>query len=378
MKVVMLGQYPIDKSYIRGGVESAVLGMAKELAKIPNIDLHIVSCTPLINKDIIANEMGYTVHYLSSPKLPRIVTAISIDKIKVIRKIKQLKPDIVHAHMTAPLYGHPALKCGIPTIITVHGIIGEESKYWHGIHGKLKSIISNPMEGCVFRNARHMTVVSNYVRTKIEKRCRGKITVIPNGINPDFFNIENNEIEYRLLTVGGIEPRKDLLSILKAIELVKMHIPHVKLHIVGRIRKKIYYESLIEYIKNNDLSENIIFKHEIDNESLKKEFSECSVFVFPSLEESFGIVLAEAEASGKPVIASNIGGIPDVVDDNKTGFLIRGNNVDDFAEKILILLNNKNLRHKMGTAGKEKASEFLNECIAEKFHELYLYVIDNG
>lgn len=371
MKVVMLGQYPIDKSYISGGVETAVMGMAIELAKIPHIDLHIVSCTPLINKDLIVNEMGYTVHYLSSPKLPRILTTLSIDSIKVIRKIKQLNPDIIHAHMTAPLYGYPALKCEYPTIVTVHGIVEEESRHWHGIHGNLYSIIYNPMERYVFKNAKNITVVSNYVRNKIESKCKGKITVIPNGINPDFFSIENNEIEYRLLCVGGIEPRKDLLSLLKAIELVRKHIPHVKLHIVGRVRKKMYYDSLIKYIKENDLSENIIFKHEINNESLRKEFSECSIFVFPSLEESFGIVLAEAGASGKPVVASNIGGIPDVVDDNKTGFLIKDNNDEDFAEKILILLNDKDLRHRMGTAGKEKASEFLNERIAEMFNDLY-------
>ena len=112
-------------------------------------------------------------------------------------------------------------------------------------------------------------------------------------------------------------------------------------------------------------------------EEIKKEFSECSVFVFPSKEESFGIVLAEAEACGKPVVASNIGGIPYVVDDNKTGFLVEYGDVDTFAEKILILLNDKNLRNKMGRLGRGKAKQFSNKEIAKKYYELYKEVFDN-
>jgi len=275
--------------------------------------------------------------------------------------------------------GYYALKSGFPNIVTVHGIAKEE--YDPKIRSELLDTIRRgvvvPMENYVFEHAKILTVVSPYVKEKIEPFCNGKIQVIPNGIRDEFFNIENNEVDNRLLFVGGIEPRKGLLNLLKAVKIIREKIPGVRLYIVGSVRKQKYYNSLIDYVKKNKLNENIIFKGELSDEEIKKEFSECSVFVFPSKEESFGIVLAEAEACGKPVVASNIGGIPYVVDDNKTGFLVEYDDVDMFAEKILILLSDKNLRDKMGKLGKEKAKQFLNKDIAKKYYKLYKTVIDN-
>ena len=103
-----------------------------------------------------------------------------------------MKPDLIHAHMTAPLYGYPALKSGYPAIITVHGIVSEESKTWKGVLGFIKRIMFLPMENHVFKNAKILTVVSPYVKKKIRKRCDVNIHVIPNGVQRDFFEIKNN------------------------------------------------------------------------------------------------------------------------------------------------------------------------------------------
>jgi glycosyltransferase involved in cell wall biosynthesis len=377
MIIAILGQYPLNPEEIRGGVETCILGLENELKKYPDIELHIITIQ-IMWKDVTKIVNNVTIHYLASPPLPRFVTVNTIDKYKTIRKIKELKPDIVHAHMSSN--GYYALKSGFPSLITVHGIAFEEydPKIQPGLLGMIRRQVILPMERYVFEHAKVLTVVSPYVKTKIEPFCKGEIHVIPNGIRNEFFGIKNNEIENRLLFVGGIEPRKGLLNVLKAVEIVKKEIPDVELHIVGGVRKQGYYNSLIDYVNQNKLNENIIFKGELNDEELKKDFSECSVFVFPSKEESFGIVLAEAEACGKPVVASNIGGIPYVVDNNETGFLVEYGDVDALVKKILILLNDKNLRTEMGKAGKEKAKQFSNDDIAEKYYDLYKEMIDNG
>lgn len=377
MIIAILGQYPVNPEKITGGVETCILGLVNELKKYPDIELHIITIQ-IMWKDVTKIVNNVTIHYLASPPLPRFITAHTIDKYKKIKKVKELKPDIVHAHICDN--GYYTLKGGFPNIITLHGIAMAEydPKIRPGLINMIrrKSILA--MEQYVFEHAKVLTVVTPYVKEKIEPFCKGKIHVIPNGVREEFFNIESNEIEDRLLFVGGIEPRKGLLNLLKAIKIVKKDIPDIKLHIVGEVRKQGYYHSLLNYAKQNNLNETIIFKGELRDDKLKKEFSECSVFVFPSKEESFGIVLAEAEAGGKPVVASNIGGIPYVVDNNETGFLVEYGDVDTFAEKIMILLKDKKLRAEMGSAGKEKAKQFSNKGIAEKYYDLYNEMIDNG
>ncbi len=364
-------------AYIKGGGESLTISLINELKKYSDIELHVIT-TEIMWKDITKIEDNITIHYLASPPLPRFITIGTIDQYKTIKKIKELKPNIVHAHMTAGP-GYYVLKSGFPNIITVLGIAKEEyhSKIRPGLLDEVRRRIILPMEQYVFDHATILTVISPYVKKKIESFCKGEIYIIPCGIREEFFEIENNEVENRLLFVGGIEPRKGLLNLLKAVKIIKKEIPDVRLHIVGSVRKQGYFNSLTDYVKQNNLNENIIFKGELTNEEIKKEFSECSLFVFPSKEESFGIVLAEAEACGKPVVASDIGGIPYVVDDNKTGFLVEYGNFENFAEKVLILLKDKNLRINMGKAGKEKAKQFSNKDIAEKYYKLYEKVIKN-
>ena len=371
MKIAILSQYPLDLSNSRGGVESSMIGLIEELKNFDDMDLHIITSTTQVNENKTIVRDGFTLHYISSPKLPQLITSLTFDQCRIKRKIHEIKPDLVHAHMTAPLYGYPALKSGCQTIITVHGIMREESKTWKGVLGFIKRIMFLPMENYVFKNAKILTVVSPYVKKKIRKWCNGNIHVIPNGVRGDFFEIKNNEIENRLLFVGGIEPRKGLLNLLKAINMVKNEISSVKLHIVGRVRKKMYFNSLIDYVEKNNLSRYVIFKGGLTEDELKKEFSECSVFTFPSQEESQGIVLLEAMAAGKPVIATNIGGIPYIVDNGKTGLLIEYGDVEGLARGIIKLLKNKELREEYGKNGREKAKLFSNIEIAKKYYALY-------
>jgi glycosyltransferase involved in cell wall biosynthesis len=97
--------------------------------------------------------------------------------------------------------------------------------------------------------------------------------------------------------------------------------------------------------------------------------------VFPSIYEPFGIVLLEAMACGKPVVASNVGGIPFVVEEGKTGLLFESGNVEDLADKIMTILENEELGEKMGEAGRERAKEFTWDKIAERTVEVYKEIL---
>lgn len=377
MKVVLIGQYPIDPENINGGIEACILGIVNEFKKYHDIDLHVVT-TQILKKNIYQNIGGVSVHYLASPPLPGFLTINTIDRYKVINKIKEINPDLVHGHSSN--YGYYALKSGYPSIVTIHGIAKEEydPKLRPSILDSIRRKVILPMEDFCLKNAKIITTVSPYVVEKIGSFCKGEVHVIPNSIRDEFFEIQSQEVSDRLLFIGGIEPRKSLLNIIKAIELIRTKRENIRLHIVGGIRKQGYYDSLVKYVEQNNLSSYVIFRGALGNEELKRELSECSIFVFPSKEESFGIVLAEAEACGKPVVASNIGGIPYVVDNNRTGFLIKYGDINSLVDKILMLLEDNDLRRSMGIMGRKKAREFSNKSIGEKYYSLYQKAIRNG
>lgn len=374
MKTAILTQYPLDLKNIRGGVESSMAGLIKELKKFEDLQLHVVTLSKLVSEDKIIIDGNMTIHYLSSPKLPQLITSLTFDQYKIKRKICEINPDIVNAHMTAPIYGFPALKTKYPVIVTVHGIVEEEANTWEGVLGAIKKRLFTPMEKQVLKKSKFIVAVTPYVEQKIRQKCNGLLYIIPNGIDQDNFEIKSNLIENRLLFVGGIEPRKGVLDLLRAINIIKKENPFIKLHIVGKVRNKEYFNSLEKYIKQKNLNDQVIFKGPLSDEELKKEYSECSIFVLSSREESQGMVLLEAMAAGKAVVATNIGGIPYVVEDGKTGILVNYGDSQELARTIGKLLSDINLQQLLGNNGRLRAKLFTNEKISEKYYELYKHI----
>jgi len=373
IKVAMLGPYQLDYTKSMGGAHIHLFDLTEQLKRYSDLELHVVSVSNLIKNDKTVNNDNLTVHYLSSPKLPRLITSLTIDQHKVIKKIKEINPDIVHAHCTAPLYGFPAslMSKKYPILLTVHGFVKKEQKILGGITSFVKSIIYGLMERYTLKTIQNIIVTTPYLAEIVESLYQKKAHVIPIGIRDDYFDIKNNEKKGRVLFVGGIGPIKGLLNLLKAINLVKRTIPTVNLHIVGLIKKKPYYVTLNEYISKNKLKRNITFSGFLNRKETKKEYGECSVFVLPSQEETQGLVLLEAMAAGKPVVATRVGGIPHIVEDNKTGFLVEYGNVGDLGEKIIKFLRDKDLRRDMGKNGKERAKLFSNEENTKRIYSVY-------
>lgn len=371
MKIILLTQYPTGL-IINGGVESSMFGLVDELEKFKDLELHIVTCTKLVNSDKIISGKNVFFHFLHSPNLPNLITSLTIDQKKIKSITKKLKPDVIHAHMSAPVYGYPVLKLDYPTITTIHGIINEESRTWSGSKKYINRLIYNRMEKQVFKEAKMIVAVTPYVSEKIRKIAPRYVEIIPNGIQDLFFEIKNNEVPGRLLFVGGIEPRKGLHNLIKAIHIIKEEIQWISLHIVGGMRVKSYYDSLNCDVDYLGLKDHVKFLGTLSPEDLKREIGECSIFVLPSIEESQGIVLLEAMAASKPVVASNVGGIPYIVDDGVNGCLVEYGDILTLSREIIDFVKDKEKRNTFGKNGRKKAEQFLNKNIALKYYKLYI------
>ena len=179
----------------------------------------------------------------------------------------------------------------------------------------------------------------------------------------DSMFVPSKKEEDFVLFCGRLSERKGIMTLLEAMK--NLEIP---LHIVGEgdLRKKIE-----QYINDNNMQSKIKLFGWMNGKNLLKEFQQCRFVVVPSTYENFGIVNIEALACAKPVIASNVSGIPEIIKNNQNGFLCERKNSSQFAEAIKKLYYDDELRQKLSKNSLQTSKNFNENIFLEKHTELY-------
>ncbi|MEO0088981.1 MAG: glycosyltransferase family 4 protein [candidate division WOR-3 bacterium] len=294
---------------------------------------------------------------------------------RIGRKIKEILEennfDILHIHgCLAPLLPLYVLKFSkTKNIITLHSYFKNSLGY----------IFFRPLLYPFFKKIHGIIAVSNAAKKATEKYFPGEYWIIPNGVNINLFNPNikpwEEYLNYypRLLFVGRFEPRKGLKYLLQALPIIKKEFPNFLLLVVG---KGVLGYSYQEYL-SSEVKENVIFCGAVPLEKLPKFYATCNIFVAPSIgAESFGIVLLEAMACGKPIVASNIPGYQEILENNKEGFLVKPCDYQEIAKKVIELAKDNRKREEMGRLGREKALNYSWEKISEQVENFYYRVIN--
>ena len=170
-------------------------------------------------------------------------------------------------------------------------------------------------------------------------------------------------------TVANLFPRKGLEYLVQAMEGLAKAFPHIVLIIVGTGDEE-YERQLHVQINQLQLTEHVLFAGFQDYPELF--IARFDVFVLPSVLEGLGIVLLEAMALGKPVVASKVGGIPEIVDAQKTGLLVRAADAEDLCKGLSTLCGNPEIREQMGVEAKKRVAEqFSLTVMMEGLYSLY-------
>jgi len=195
--------------------------------------------------------------------------------------------------------------------------------------------------------------LSKYVQKGIEKIApclKGKMKLISYPISPKFTTMEEKPFKslfekQTIITVAGIEPRKGLDILIKAISLIPNNFI---LLIKGEIRDIIYMENLLKLVKELNLEHKVrFFSNELRYEALASYYKSSVVFVLPSRDECLGVAILEALHCGVPVLATNVGGIPDMIKNGVNGILVDANDEFQLADAISSILNNNDFREKL-------------------------------
>jgi glycosyltransferase involved in cell wall biosynthesis len=177
-----------------------------------------------------------------------------------------------------------------------------------------------------------------------------------------------------ILFVGGLDAAhyfKGLEVLMKSFKTLLAGDENERLLVVGNGELAAHYKDMAQAL---NVSDKIIFAENISDADLPAYYNLADVFVLPSVtkSEAFGIVLLEAAASGKPLVASNLAGVRTVVQDGANGFLAMPGDPDDLAKKIRAILNNDELRVNFGFSAKRDVDErYQPEIIADKWREIY-------
>ena len=218
--------------------------------------------------------------------------------------------------------------------------------------------------------------VSNYTKKRFLENYAfpfEKVHIFPNTIIPKPTNNQNllNPQKVNILTILRLQNREKVLSVLRVLEvlpeLLKKHA--VDFYIIGDGK---YFSSLQKYIVDKSISQNVHLLGYIDNTAPYLEH--CDIFTLISETEGFGIVLLEAMQFAKPCIAAINTGSEDVIKDGESGFLVNPDDSFDLIQKLLWLIENKEIRSKMGKKSREIfESSFTFEHFCEKQNQLLVF-----
>jgi len=214
-----------------------------------------------------------------------------------------------------------------------------------------------------------------------------KIHVIYNGVDIQKFKFRPNKAELRqefgletdkkiVLFVGRLYHRKGLETLLRSIPPVLKEFSNVKFVISGTGFKE-KEESLKNLAKELQIEDYVTFLGYVADEKLPDLYSASDIFVLPAIYENFPFAILEAQSSALPVISTNVGGIPEFLEDGKNGFVIDPRNETELIQKLLTLLQNPELAKKMGEHGRELIEQTLSwDIITNQVIDLYHQLLD--
>jgi glycosyltransferase involved in cell wall biosynthesis len=310
----------------------------------------------------------------------------------ISRMTDSIEADVYEAH-TVSGYGFlKAIKKRKkirPFIQTIHGVLADEymqssKRDFPTLRTKLSNSIMwrlSMIEKELAKDATLIVTVSKYSAKKIihfYETEKTKIRIVPNGVACQEFkpigglgrakrNIGIGDKQC-VLFVGRLIPRKGLNFLMEAAKSVVKESKETLFVVVGEGPLKRY---LISYSKNKGLSDNFVFLGDVPDDILPTLYNCADVFTLPSVQEGQGLTLLEAQATAKPVVAFNVGGVNEIVMDKETGLLVKPDS-NELANAILNLLSNKSLREKMGRSGREfVCKNFSWEICARKMLQIY-------
>ena len=368
MKIV----YVNDALAIWGGLERIVVEKVNELATRYGYEMYVVTTNQgnhpvpyLLNRNVVHKDLNIQFHKeYQYHGFRRIQKKIELKRLYVQRLrdvVNLIRPDVIVCVRSEYVGGVLKVKGRIPLVFESH-----TSRFAHRFinadwYAKFQAFINN-------RNVRFASCVVTLTSGDANDWCRinRNVCVIPNFVT---INDANSFCDYNsksVAFVGRFSAQKDIYSLLRIWQIVHLRHSDWVLHIYGGYgeEQEIHNKNII------NLNANVIV-HEPTSEIFDR-YKESSVLLLTSRYEPFGLVMPEAMSCGLPVVAFDCPyGPADIITDGVDGFLVKNRDINEFADRVCQLIEDKELRMRMGQAAIKSSQRYRADLIMPKWKKLF-------
>ncbi len=298
---------------------------------------------------------------------------------RLVRFLRQNRIDILHAFdFYTSVFAVPAARvAGVPVVLASRRELADLRSAWQRRAIRLACQL-----------ATGVVVNSRAASLSLSPACnggRGRVDIVPNCIDPEQLRPTAAADQVRtqlgipadaplIGILANLRPEKDLPMFLCAAQRVRSVVPDSRFLIIGDGPERYKLEALANHL---GLSGAAFFLG--DRSDVPDLLAALDVFVLCSYTESFPNAILEAMAMGRPVVATNVGGTPELVEEGKTGYLVPVGDAEAMADRIFELLRDPSLRRGMGQAGSDRVKrEFTAERVKQKLEDLYDRLLSEG
>ncbi len=335
LRIAILGQFPFDDAPPVGGVQSVIANLRDELSRRADIELHLIQNrrgapagtfrrAGWIEHNLDARETRIIPNMLRTPGLLR-------------PALEALAPDVISSHQ--PEYAAAALKMGFPVLHTIHGFPGQEFWTRRGVFTRAATLWEVWQERQTLRRARHLVAISDMVIQRYQNRTRARFHRINNPIAPLFFRPAPQPEPFRVLLVGHLNKRKGVDIAIGAMMRLRPAFPRLTLDIVGRTDVEPEFTRQVRDMAA-PLGDAVRFLGPTDQTGIRAAMERAQVLLLTSRMENAPMVIAEAMATGRPVVATRVGGVASMVQPGRTGYLAPSEDPQALADGLARLLSN--------------------------------------
>lgn len=343
-------------------------------AQMPEHEVHVVSCTqqPVTSPQKLANNIFF--HSLHVPKIGWLRTGYQGCVRAVRGKIRQINPDIVHGQGTERDCALSAVFSGFPNLLTIHGnmrliakVNGCRPFSYQWLAGKLEEFTIPRSDGVV--------CITNYTQQAMGKMAK-KTWVVHNAVDAGLFGVQRMPDKLpTILCVGNISFRKNQNNFIRSLDplATSRKFKVIFLGVAGA--NSPYTQEFFELLKTRPWC---VYEGFITRETLKDYLKSAALLVLSSLEDNCPMVVLEAMAAGVPVLASKVGGVPDLIEEGKTGLFCDPFDPVTMTRGVMKILDNPAQAEEIARNAKQIAlSRFHPLVIAKRHIEIYREILSN-
>jgi glycosyltransferase involved in cell wall biosynthesis len=379
--LILIPNIPEQLDEVKGGIYSASINLLEGLSKTSHT-VRLVTFKKGLKKAVYKKySERIDIHYIPEGFFPwHALNFLFICPWAVRREVREFKPDIVHYQLGGTFLMTSILGLGgAKSVLTAHGLALAEMVTTRNLRKKITFFYNGVLERIFCPD--YIIHLSNFSVELFNKYPGGKqnYTLIPNAIPEGFFNVpQKRETNNRILVIGNIDANKNQTFVIDSIAEIAKTGKEFTVDIIGGFKDENYKREVMARLEESGVAHLVNFKGWLSQSELLQEWEEADILLLASRHESLPMVIAEAMAAGKVVVASAVGGVPEMFTDRETGFLYPADDVERLCNVLGELHDNSNLLHDVAQKAKIEAYESYHiDSVSKKTLAYYSKILNN-